>query len=110
MKLYSKFVGIHNNIRLISKITLLIAVLLYFGFHAISGENGLASYISIKQNEKTQEEKLEKLKLERAYLQQRVALLGSKSLDLDILEERCRVVLNYCYPNEIIIREKSIKY
>jgi len=109
MGLYTGFVGMHNNIKLVCKIVFLVATLSYFTFHAISGENGFISYISIKQKVKEKSSKLDLQKSERDYLQKRVELLGNKSLDLDLLEERCRIVLSYCYEDEIIIREKSIR-
>lgn len=99
----------HNNIKLVGKILFLVATLSYLVFHAISGENGFISYVSIKKKVMEESLKLEKLKTERDSLQKKVELLGNRSLDLDILEERCRVVLNYCDADEIVIKEKNIK-
>ena len=41
-------------------------------------------------------------------MKRRVKLLSDTSLDLDLLEERARVILNYCYPNEIIVKRSNI--
>ena len=109
MKLSGSFVGIHNNIKLVYKVVLLVGALLYFVFHAIRGENGLISYVLVKKQLSEHTVKLESLKAERIFLQKRVELLGNKALDLDILEERCRAILNYCYPDEIIVRIKTMK-
>ena len=108
MKIYSHFVGTSNNIKLIYKMFFIIIVFSYFLFHAINGENGFMSYIKIKQQVVEKSEILKNLELNLLGLEKRVELLSNKNLDLDILEERSRVVLNYCYPEEIIIREKSI--
>jgi cell division protein FtsB len=49
-------------------------------------------------------EELESLRDKCAVLSRNVGLLSSGSLDLDLLEERCMVVLNYCYPGDVIVR------
>lgn len=108
MKIYSHFVGTSNNIKLIYKISFIIVVFSYFLFHAINGENGLISYVKIKQQVIEKAETLKNLQSNLIGLQKRVDLLSNKTLDLDILEERSRIVLNYCYPEEIVVREKNI--
>ncbi len=109
MSLYRGFVGVHSGIMLACKILLLVAALSYFMFHAVSGKNGFVSYISTKKKVAEQNLVLEQLKSERTSLQRKVELLGNKSLDPDLLEERCRIILNYGSPNEVIIKEKSVK-
>ncbi len=82
--------------------------MLYFIFHAINGENGARSYILIKKQVASKTARLTQLKAEENKLERNVKLLNNKSLDLDLLEERCRIVLNYAFPNDIIINESSI--
>ncbi len=36
-------------------------------------------------------------------MERRVTLLSNTSLDLDMLEERARVMLNYAHPDDLII-------
>jgi cell division protein FtsB len=36
-------------------------------------------------------------------MEQRVALLSNTSLDLDMLEERARVMLNFAHPDDLVI-------
>jgi cell division protein FtsB len=49
-------------------------------------------------------EELELLQDRCSTLSRNVGLLSSGSLDLDLLEERCMVVLNYCYPGDVVVR------
>ncbi len=41
-------------------------------------------------------------------MEQRVALLSNSSLDLDMLEERARVMLNFAHPDDRIIFLKNL--
>ncbi|MDR0942368.1 MAG: septum formation initiator family protein [Holosporales bacterium] len=105
MKIYKYFARISNNFKLVCATAFMGVVLLYFLFHAINGENGLLSYIQIKRQSAMQAEKLKSLKEDFEVLKRRVALLSNDSLDLDLLEERCRIILNYCNPEDIIVKE-----
>lgn len=104
----TNFVGISNNVKLIYKISAILLVFIYFIFHAISGENGLRAYLVTKNQLKKQIEKLEKIEKALISLKRNVKLLSNESLDLDLLEERCRVILNYSSPDDVIVRNKTI--
>lgn len=99
----------YRSVRLVYKISISIGILFYFIYQALTGANGYKSYLVIKQQVITKQKELDDLKSKLNELKQKVDLLSSKSLDLDILEERCRAMLNYSYPNDIIIRSKFIK-
>lgn len=105
---FNSFVGISNNVKLIYKISAIVTVFAYFLFHAITGENGLLSYIKTKKQVEKQTENLESIERELASFKRNVKLLSNESLDPDLLEERCRIILNYSDPNDTTIREKSI--
>ncbi|MDR1609699.1 MAG: septum formation initiator family protein [Holosporales bacterium] len=79
-------------------------VLGYFVYHTVGGENGLLPYFRMKELVVVKTEELESLRDKCAVLSRNVGLLSSGSLDLDLLEERCMVVLNYCYPGDVIVR------
>ncbi|MBR1944111.1 MAG: septum formation initiator family protein [Alphaproteobacteria bacterium] len=98
----------YSGVRLTYKILVFIGILLYFTYQAFTGDNGYKSYLIIKQQVIDKQQKLDKLKYQLSELKQKVDLLSSQSLDLDILEERCRIMLNYSYPSDIIIRSKTI--
>lgn len=98
-----------NNAKLVLKIIVLFAFLFYFVFHAIIGDNGFISYMIVQKKISEQAEQLGKMQKERGYLQHHVELLNSKTLDLDLLEERCRVILNYAYADDVVVRAKTVE-
>ena len=102
------FVGIPNNVKTFMKMTAIAIALAYFIFHAISGANGLIAYLRTKQVVVLQEETLLKLSTELDSIKRNVDLLSDKSLDKDLLEERCRIILNYSLPGDSVIRTKSV--
>ncbi|MDR1289437.1 MAG: septum formation initiator family protein [Holosporales bacterium] len=106
MSLFGRFVGLPNSVKLAYKIAFVVIVFVYLVFHVITGENGLISYVGIKKQVEEREVILNERLAELVFLKRRVELLSSKTLDLDILEERCRVILNYCYPGDVVIRDK----
>ncbi len=75
----------------------------YLGYHALSGDRGF--YALLKEERKRDSLKLElsELHSERAELEQKISGLGSSSLDIDLLDERARVVLGYAGIDEMLI-------
>jgi cell division protein FtsB len=102
--MYKKFVGAPNSFKLTFKLFIVFIVFVYFIFHAVTGENGLFSYMSITKKVEDASLKLNELKNTRDYLDRNVQLLGNKTLDLDILDERCRYILNYASADDVIIK------
>ena len=98
----------YKGVRSIYRILIFVGILFYFIYQALTGNNGYKSYLIIKQQVVTKQKELDSLKKQLNELKKNVDLLSSKSLNLDILEERCRIILNYSYPNDIIIRSKTI--
>ena len=96
-----------DNFNKFLKIASILIIVFYFVIHSVVGENGFISYISIKKNLKLQTDHLNILKVEKTWLENHVDLLGNATLDLDLLEERCRIVLNYAYDSDAIVREIS---
>jgi cell division protein FtsB len=86
----------------------ILAALSYFIFHTINGNNGARSYFIIKKQIATQQKKLDFLTEKEKKLEKEVRLLGNKVIDLDLLEERCRIVLGYAFPNDIIFNGSTI--
>jgi len=100
MKILSEF---RLKLRFMLWPTIWATIILYITFHMIQGERGLIAFIQIHGEvlaaEKTQQILLSKKKR----LQNQVTLLSPKSLDIDMLEERVRIMLGYSRPNETII-------
>ncbi len=73
----------------------------YFGVNAYSGDRGLKAQQDIDRQMALLGADLDRLKLERAQWQRRIALLKSNDLDPDMLDERARALLDYAAPNEV---------
>ena len=80
---------------------------LYFSFYTINGERGLLRYLYLNKEIEYARQVAEQYHNEKNYLEQRVHLLSSGSLDLDLLEERSRIVLNFVAKDEFIILDKE---
>ena len=75
----------------------------YFIYHAVQGDRGILAWLRVNQQLEAAQLELGASTAERAALEQRVALLSNSSLDLDMLEERARVMLNFSDPDDLVI-------
>jgi cell division protein FtsB len=75
----------------------------YFGVNAFSGDRGLKAQKDIDQQISSLSVELGHLKVERGQWERRLALLKSKSIDPDMLDERARALLDYTHPNELTL-------
>jgi cell division protein FtsB len=80
-----------------------VCAIVYFGFHVIHGDRGLLTYMQLKQGIAETRPVLDAARVHREQLAQRVRLLHPDNLDLDMLEERARIMLNYGYVDDVII-------
>lgn len=76
---------------------------LYFLFHGISGERGLLKLLYLRSEISSAQKIAESYHHQKEKLEEKVKLLSSSSLDLDLLDERARVVLNLIGTDEFII-------
>jgi len=79
--------------------------LVYLIYSGVQGDRGLLAWIQRGQDVVVAEQKLATERVHRDALAHRVALLRPESLDLDLLDERARAVLNLVKPGEIILLE-----
>jgi cell division protein FtsB len=75
----------------------------YFVYHAVQGDRGIVAWMQLNQQIRVADAELAKTGAERQQIAQRVALLSNTSLDLDMLEERARVMLNFAHPDDLVI-------
>jgi cell division protein FtsB len=75
----------------------------YFGVNAFSGNHGLNAKQDIDQQTGALSTELAKLQVERRQWERRVALLKSRGLDPDMLDERARALLDYAHPNDLTL-------
>jgi cell division protein FtsB len=81
---------------------------IYFGYHIFQGERGLISWFKLSQKVKIDEEHLANLTAEKETLEQRVKLLRPDSIDLDMLDEQARRLLNYAQKDEVTIPDPDL--
>ncbi len=81
--------------------------LVYLGYYVVQGDRGLLAWIQRGQDVELAIMRLNKEAIYRDKLNNREKLLRDSSLDLDLLEERARAVLNMAKPGELIIIRNS---
>ncbi|MEO1038191.1 MAG: septum formation initiator family protein [Pseudomonadota bacterium] len=98
-----------NTLRRFAPTLALAGFIAYLGFHALSGE-GYVRYLMVEQRIATAERELAEARAHRAALADRVTRLHADrgELDLDLLAERSREVLNFGHPDEIVIRLQPV--
>lgn len=79
---------------------------MYFGFHLMHGDMGYFALRGVDQKLVSSQQKYDQLHVERLAIENRVKLLRPGSLDLDMLDERARVVLGFIRADERVILEK----
>lgn len=89
-------IGLNNIL-----VTLLfVVVLLYFSYHAISGERGLLALIQLSQKIDNARIDLDVVHAQRLKLERNVRLMRDESIDLDLLDEQARRLLGYAQKDE----------
>lgn len=101
------FIELQNRIKNSSFLLVCILLFCYFAYHAINGERGLLKYMYLKQEIAQAEKIAQNYHHQKMQLEDKVRLLSSSSLDLDLLEERARVVLNLAGQDEFIILDET---
>lgn len=80
-----------------------VAVIGYFAYHAVEGDHGLRAYFALKLQTELAGKERDALRENRMAIERRVNLLKSESLDLDMLDERARTVLNKVHEEDFVI-------
>ncbi len=75
----------------------------YFGVNAFSGNRGLKAQQDIDRQITSLSAQLDRLKLEQAQWERRVALLQADKLDPDMLDESARKLLGYVDPDDLTL-------
>lgn len=81
---------------------LLLLIMFYLVFHAVSGERGvLALFTETRKLDEVKAE-LARVKAQHDQMEHKVHLLSDSSLDLDLLDEQVRRVLGMANKNEVV--------
>lgn len=100
MKIWTYMINKSKSSAVVVALMLLCA---YFSYFAVRGDRGLLKYMSLQQKVVEAERMCNNYNHKREVLEQKVKLLSSNSLDLDLLDERARAVLNVIGDDEFII-------
>lgn len=79
----------------------------YFGYHAINGERGLRRLFELRQEIKIASQVAEEISLRRAEMEQKVRQLSPQSIDVDMLEESARSLLNMGQEGDYVILDTT---
>lgn len=82
---------------------------LYFGYHLVHGDRGYFARKGLDIKLASAAQKLAQKKEDREELENRVRLMRPESLDLDLLDERVRVVLGYMKAEERVVVHSRLK-
>ncbi|HYG25307.1 MAG TPA: septum formation initiator family protein [Caulobacteraceae bacterium] len=93
-----------DRVRPYLRTLLLAALIVYFGFHALTGERGLLTAGQRDQTLTQRTAELKAIRTERMDLEARARLLRDSSLSADLLEERARSLLGFADPKDYVIR------
>jgi cell division protein FtsB len=81
-------------------------LIVYFSFHAFTGERGLLSSNQRDAALVAKTRELAQVRAQRQDLEMRARLLRDTSLSADLLEERARSLLGFADPRDYVIRMK----
>ena len=105
----SRFLSFLSKIKSSSGFFLvLVLVFVYFTFYAVKGERGLIKYMNLNKEVADARLMKQKYECEKNNWQEKVNRLSSQSLDLDMLDERARLVLNLAGEKEFVIFDSDL--
>ena len=79
----------------------------YFSYFAVKGDRGFLKYMYLQDKVAEAEKVNQSYDQQRQDWEQKVKLLSKSSLDLDLLDERARAVLNVIGNDEFIILDEE---
>lgn len=81
----------------------------YFAFHAVQGDRGVFAYAELTEQVRDARINLAEARARREALQSDVSRLKRDSLDLNLLEERVRAVLNLIDDDDVLIYDRHTR-
>ncbi len=94
---------IRRRARLIAGPVAGIGLVVYFSYHLVEGDRGLAAWARLAEEIKVTDAQRAQSEAERGTLEKRVLLLRPNHIDPDLLDEEARGVLNRVGPDERVI-------
>ena len=81
----------------------------YFVYHSIQGQHGILAWRQLDIHITKAEVTLANLQAKQAELEQSVIMLRPGSLDLDMIEEQSRRLLNFTHQDDVVVIFPSVK-
>jgi cell division protein FtsB len=81
-------------------------LIVYFAFHAMTGDRGLLTWSQRNAILAEKKSELQTVRAERMDMEARARLLRDGSLSADLLEERARSLLGFADPRDYVIRTR----
>jgi cell division protein FtsB len=76
---------------------------LYFSYHALAGDQGLAAWAQLQNQEAQLKTEIERLRSEKGLLEASLVRLRDRTMDLDYVEEIARTKLSFVRPDELLV-------
>ena len=81
----------------------------YFVYHSIQGQHGILAWRQLDIHITKAEVTFSNLQAKQAELEQSVKMLRPGTLDLDMVEEQSRRILNFTHQDDVVIIFPSVK-
>ncbi|MDR0968149.1 MAG: septum formation initiator family protein [Holosporaceae bacterium] len=95
--------SVRRNIRSIAANAIWLAIAAYFIFHLFTGARGAVSLAKLSKKVVVLEKELRDLKEENEFLENKINLMRSDNLDLDLLEEQAMSVVGFANTNDVVV-------
>lgn len=82
----------------------IVAMMTYFTYHIFQGDRGVLAWIRLDKKLQEQESTLSSLSQQKECLEREAYLLRPDSLDIDLLEEKSRQLLNFAHADEVVVQ------
>ena len=104
MRLFSE---IRRRMRYLIVPSFWLLLTIYFGYHAVNGERGLRRLFELKQEIHIASQVAEEVALRREEMEQKIKYLSPQSIDVDVLEESARSLLNMGQEGDYVILDTT---
>ena len=81
----------------------IVTLILYFSYWALAGDQGLARWTKLQNDEQKLTQQIADLKTQRDTLKASLMKLRDGTLDLDYVEEIARTKMSYVRPDELLV-------
>ncbi len=97
------FFDIKRRFKIMWPIFIGLIICLYFGYHVLRGERGIITWLEVRKELAQKTIFAEEISAKRIYWEKKVKHLSPKNLDLDVLDESARDILNMGQEGDYVI-------